>query len=547
MPEPLSIAGAVTGFIGFVVVVRNSISTIINDIDAVQTDTDVLVPAAIRLTMLLESIRRWKKFWRVYDGMPLALLDSYWGPDRRQDILRLLAQLHGKGAELYHEFCSRYRKGASDKIEHATPHSVEARVYDEEQEMEGLRAFQKMYKKDVNIFQRAGRALYQWPQFEKFLKVSEEWLELLQESSMKYFISYNSWDGEPEWEKRVDVVSTRIILTRVADRYSLTSATLRETLHDTGGHAVDLYLDHRIEPASRMEIFSHAVREDSNSFQYNFCLLSDQDPNNVLVDFSCKLASERSGTAATIGRQHQSFRTATRDLLNPTSLGPYTSFRLQAREDVPAFVLERLGERSRVEGDLRIQCLRTFMAIHKVDYEEELHGPFKLEERWRLAYELAEWALFFLKTKWFSKLCSCCVYRMETTNLRTTFRARVGRVDHIDTSTGDVENGRQWCEEEITNMHIRRLGVLLIEIALGFPVPDLALHPRKGIMIDEELDVENPERTKVLDRRAINRKIKREMGQDYTDAVDYCLQQGITPDQVGMVELQSFQLHVVEP
>ncbi|KIW97976.1 uncharacterized protein Z519_01560 [Cladophialophora bantiana CBS 173.52] len=56
-----------------------------------------------------------------------------------------------------------------------------------------------------------------------------------------------------------------------------------------------------------------------------------------------------------------------------------------------------------------------------------------------------------------------------------------------------------------------------------------------------------PERTKVFDRRAINRKIQREMGQDYTSAVDYCLQQGITPDQVGMVEPQRFQLHVVEP
>jgi hypothetical protein len=549
MPEAISIATAVTGLLGFIVMARNSISTIINDVDAVRTDTDVLVPAAIRLTMLFAGITRWKTFWRVSDGMPLALFDSYWGPDGRQDILRLLALLKDKAATLYDEFSSKYGSGM---IERATLPAVGALAYNEVRETNILRAFQMRYEGEVNVFRRTRKALFQWPQFEKHLKTLEDWLELLHDSSIRYFTSYNSFDEDSEWRRHVDVVSTRLILTRVADRYSLASATLEKMLQDAGGHAVDLYLDHRIDPAdpaSRMEIFSHAVREDSNSFQYNFCLFSVRDPSNVLVDFSCRLAPVQSTTtAANIGRQYQSFSAATRDLLTPTNLQPCASFRLQASDDVPAFILEKLAERSGVvEDDLHVQCLRTFMAGNKMDYGEELHGPFKSEERWRLAYELAEWALFFLKTNWFSKLCSCSVYRMETATLRTRFLTRIGRIDHVDTTTGDLGSGRQWCEEEIKDMHIRRLGVLLVEIALGFPVPDLVLHPRKGVLFDHELDLEDREKTTVLDRRAINRKIKREMGQDYTDAVDYCLRQSIPPARVRTRDLRSFQLNVVEP
>ncbi|OQV10668.1 hypothetical protein CLAIMM_14635 [Cladophialophora immunda] len=548
MVEPLSIATAITGFIGFVVLVKNLISTILNDADAVRNDTDGLVAAEIRLIILSSRMENWKEFWRIRDGMPLELYDSYWSPDGRQKILQLLNLLHGKGADLHREFESEYRKGGDRRTGRVDQRSAEASAYDEQQEMERLQAFQSMYRSKVNLIRRVGRALYKWPRFGKSLELSEKWLDLLLDASTEFFKVNNSLDDESEWKERVDIVSTSFILTRVADRYSHASSILGATLLGIESHAIDLYLDHRTDPARRMEILSLAAQENSNSFQYNFCLLSVLGSDDIPIDFSCKIPSENQEAVPTIGRQqHQSFDAVICDLTRPPNRGHNMSFWFQARQGVPAFVLERLEGRSGVGDDLQIQCLRTFMAIHKVNYEEELHGPFKSEERWRLAYELAEWALLFLKTNWFSKLCSCCVYRTETADLRTTFRARFGKVPHIDVDIGDVGNTRQWCEEEIRNMHIRRLGVLLVEIALGFPVPDVVLHPVKGIMIDEELDVENPERTKVLDRRAINRKIRREMGQDYTDAMDYCLQQGITPDRVRMEELQSFQSHVVEP
>ena len=57
MVEPLSIVTAVAGFISFTITVRNSISTILNDINAIETDGEDLVPTGIRLTLIIQRIR----------------------------------------------------------------------------------------------------------------------------------------------------------------------------------------------------------------------------------------------------------------------------------------------------------------------------------------------------------------------------------------------------------------------------------------------------------------------------------------------------------
>ena len=160
----------------------------------------------------------------------------------------------------------------------------------------------------------------------------------------------------------------------------------------------------------------------------------------------------------------------------------------------------------------------------------------------------AEWALISLRTNWFGDLCSCCIYRTEAVDLRTTLRARISRVEHKCTDTGIPTDVSQCCEEELINMHILRRGVLPVEIALGYPISDLGFNPRtREIEINDGLDTRNPERTQVLHRREKERKLQSTMGEDFKDAVNYCLQQKNTPRGIGKADLDNFHADIVEP
>lgn len=78
----------------------------------------------------------------------------------------------------------------------------------------------------------------------------------------------------------------------------------------------------------------------------------------------------------------------------------------------------------------------------------------------------------------------------ESTSLQTAYTFRINRLhhsDHIDPETGIPCDFTQWCEKDLLDMHIRRLGVLLRETAVGSPVYDVEFNWRKN---DIEIDFE---------------------------------------------------------
>ena len=94
-------------------------------------------------------------------------------------------------------------------------------------------------------------------------------------------------------------------------------------------------------------------------------------------------------------------------------------------------------------------------------------------------------------------------------------------------------------------MHIRRLGVLLTEIAIGSPIFELAFNrPEKEVEIDFEPTESETGGAQLKD---ILRRVSRESSQDFVDAVNYCLRQGIAPGEVHKRDLESFYDNVVAP
>ena len=94
-------------------------------------------------------------------------------------------------------------------------------------------------------------------------------------------------------------------------------------------------------------------------------------------------------------------------------------------------------------------------------------------------------------------------------------------------------------------MHIRRLGVLLTEVAIGSPIFELAFRkPEKQVEIDFEPTESETDAAQLKD---ILRRVSRESSEDFVDAVNYCLQQGIAPRDVDRSDLESFYDNVVAP
>lgn len=103
------------------------------------------------------------------------------------------------------------------------------------------------------------------------------------------------------------------------------------------------------------------------------------------------------------------------------------------------------------------------------------NADFSERERIKLAYELAESALIFLQTKGCSQLCSCAV-SCACVDVRTEeheFYFRVNDICHLEPEFRETRPTKHWCAEELLNMHVLRLEVLSVKIALGYRSPRL--------------------------------------------------------------------------
>jgi hypothetical protein len=123
------------------------------------------------------------------------------------------------------------------------------------------------------------------------------------------------------------------------------------------------------------------------------------------------------------------------------------------------------------------EALRSLLCASTDDFQQSLR--FQRLERITLAYHLAEFTLLMLSTKWLSGLCSCTIIRhicQQKDSPAYSFRA--GQAQHLEPGTAFVLDGcKQWCEQDLKEMPIRRCGLLLLEIGLGKTIDDAGFNP----------------------------------------------------------------------
>ena len=410
----------------------------------------------------------------------LQLFISYWGEHGSKAVEDLLLHVHRGSKAIEAEFCSKYGS-ALDRLSPPGPNTGAAR--------------------EMGCLKKLNTALFTGPVFEKHLKMAEDFVKLLLETSEKYFIENVCGYREAEWQGRVDRTAARVHLTQLADHSSAVSEAFQNIVENATDHHVDYYLDHGATPDERKEKIFDFAREQR--LPYNISITPRRSVPR-LSPFGLQCSEVDQAPPPSFSWHHSlqhALSTLREDQGNANSISAY----IRAAADTPGFVIKKSHL-----PDQECENLRTFMITKKVDFGRQLHGEFTKSERTKVAYELAECALLFLRTRWFSRICSCCIYRGESTSLKTAYTFRINRLhhsDHIDPETGIPCDFTQWCEEELLDMHIRRLGVLLTEIAVGSPVYDVAFNWTKNdIEIDFEAIFAEDENTKTAHFKDVLRR-----------------------------------------
>lgn len=506
MVEALSIFGFVIGSLGFIVTVRNAIERLLSDIDAFKIQDEILEPLKGRLNLLTIHLKTWQTFWNISVRTPSDLGRAYWGEYGSNQIGKLLSHVHTQSGRVKDEFESKYGKT------HIT---------------------------GTIRLQRLKTALFTGPIFYKHLESLEVSVKLLQDISEKYFIENVCECKEAGWRDNVEYTKTKIHLINLAYESSFASQALYDLVQHSKDYNVAFNLDHGTSSTQRQAKILEFATDCPMS--YNLCVSPRNLEGSEGKVYTLQMQHREAGVlpfSNTVwgGNLRHALQRLYRD-------GNSSDVFVRISENTPGFAVSRYHL---PRQDLT--NLRTFMISTKSDFAQNLHGEFSRPERIKLAYELAECALLFLRTELFFELCSCCIYRLESDDLKTIFTVRVSRLDladHFDSETGQPCRQRQWCEEQLLSMHIR-LGVLLTEIAIGSPIVDIAFNDRKND-VEIDFDVDKIGFAPGSHFKDILRRVRREGGEDFMDAVAYCLKQGTAPRDVLHADLESFYDHVVEP
>lgn len=534
MPDVVfPILGFVFGSVGFLTTVRNGITLILNDRDSFRRFGNDLVPLLCEVTSLSRRIERWRKLWKIHDGAPWELIRVYWGVQGGQRMLALLARTELTCTEIEKEFESRYGEA---RYEAETKPGVlsEQELLSSEASEARLDNHTRRWRRRFGVRGRISNALLQGPLFREHLDSLGDCVSRLEGDAILEFMQ--EWDcNENEARNYTAEVGTKFLLMRLATNSARITEALLELLSPVNDFGVDFQVDnwHQVVAECRAEAL--VSRAGQGSFPYYFRIRRTAPAPDVL-----KLTID----AVTPRNEHGLLSNFEHGILawgsNPQNAVMY--MRPESRR--ATFKVTQVEESVQDPEILRV----LFSSSQPEDFVNSLHGDFSRRDRIKLAYELAESVLIFMKTTWYSQLCSCAVHRICIDEVEEEYEYyfRINNTCHFEPGTGEIRSTKQWCEEELVHMHIYRLGVLLVEIALGKAVTEVACdHACNRLEID--LGEDTAAHPQDLPPRKVARLVERAAGEDFSMAVKYCLSHGKRPEAIGPEELGRFFDEVVAP
>lgn len=534
MPEPvLPLVGLSIGVVGFVSTLRNGAQLILNDHDSFKAFGQELVPLVCEIALLTNRLDIWRRQWKISDGAPASLPKRYWGLHGGERVLELLALVRRGCRLIEDEFDRTYGRRVCQLEALSDKESRPTAISDEEDD-ETLEHNISNYREHFGVLGKTTRALFQGPLFRKHLDALERTVATLERYSNDEFARVWDYDAN-EARKHIDSFGTHFLLSKLAIDTVSASEDLLGLLESVG----ELQFDFQIAPGNgatgdRWDN-TLAMRSGLGSIPYHLQACSypmTAQGLNIVVEKDPK--SRRS-------REYSTFEKAIEDWNGENE----TKLVVQAENSEARFSMQL----ERFDGQSRKPLREFLLSVVPKDLSKSLHGDFSKRDRIKLAYELAESALVFMKTHWYARLCSCAVQQVcvDESQEEHRYLIRMNKVSHLDPEGEDVKTPK-WCEQELVKNHIHRIGILLVEVALGTSVKEVSYNPyQKRVEIDLGGNLDTEHDSLDLPPRQVACRVEEAAGQDFSVAVEYCLRQHIEPAQVTQRDMDRFYNKVVTP
>ena len=223
------------------------------------------------------------------------------------------------------------------------------------------------------------------------------------------------------------------------------------------------------------------------------------------------------------------------------------------------------GFRYRVKEVLSVrtidsQCYRRQILSPNSTLLPDAAGRPPSPEKIKLALDLVEAGLLFLKTSWFAGLCSCTVRHWQAEKLPGKAPLlRTGSIDHVQPHRANLHPPHCWCDPlvvltpgsvvmgEMSNEHVRLLGIVLTEIMTGWPVLNVRRDPNttNGVVLDVVTGTPPAIHTETL-KDTLSR-VRQATSERCSEAVGFCLRSTKTPTQVENTDVEEYYWEVLLP
>jgi hypothetical protein len=531
MPETVlpAIAFTITT-IGFLATVRNGIDLILKDKDHVQgfVVTD-LIHVSIELTLLSNRLEKWKDLWSIYDEVPRSHLYTYWGNSGASQIIEVLSTAEHLSREIEKEFESKYGRTRADTIKRLGKYEKTS----EKRRLKKMEGLMKEYDVKYGVASRIKLALFDSPTFQAHVKSLRDTLSGLETLSVSEFERKYEIEYDKETARKLGLGSHLLFLAKEAKKSSTDLITWCKKQTLPGTLAIDFQLDAAHGSGSQAREKCIAQRAARKGFPYQLRL-----SNEANITERCREVIFQ-GEANYVGLAH---------LVERLSAVP-------CNPNVPASKPQALQEGIRGDSNADIsrqgsESLRKVLSRQPRDLLKSHHHQFSLPERYQLAYELCESALILLASTWFCELCICAIQRVHIDHADDKYKhfVRVKNAHELEIGTGNTGNSDLWCRRELLNMHLCRLGIILVEISTGAVVQDAKYDSQSGevvMILDISGKAERP--SQGCSPYDVADIVKEAAGIDLSSAVIYCLRRNTTPDTVTENDLAAFYNRVVAP
>jgi len=493
IPEPVTIVTTTTALLGFIVVVRNTIQTVHDDIDTYRHFKQYLTGLLENIDERIMKIEDWKKQWMVWNAEKDEHLHKHlWGDNGRSDIFKCLERVV--------VVCERAEKALNNLSRKRTRFRRVLQKLD----------FITMKKKAIN----------------EFLTEINSLITDLNVKADRYFreehsnIELNS-DSIHELGNGFNLSRLAVATWTASDELLLSCEQTYERIQ------MDLEIDFFKLDVKNMLQRSQFISDSAatNQLKYKFSAKKEQrDIPAVKLLLQTQPGNPQSPP-------HDALSLAFDEILRQPT-------RLESFFQVPGtsrFLLRKLDANG-ATGGLHSVGTNGYSEWHS--FREILSGPTlhnldqvyedKQDQRkMKLALQLVETGLLFLGSRWSDNLCSCKLGRRGPIDLEYNFWLSGGSSNHFPPKWEDHDQNYCWCRngfpETYQDHKLRYLGILLIEVAIGGPiydVRDIAASTRTTGVID--LAYMPLQQTISIDET--KRKVQESTSSStYADVVEFCL------------------------